>query len=146
MLALGPAKALHNGGQRRIPALGVVSQKGLGIGRCDPGEEPGAQQGTNVDIPQIGGGRWIITRSLIREESHQGGLEAEAQFVAHGSADVPAPGRSPLVAVRDLAAQLFAERAGRQERIGIVQEVRRGGEMGIMIDGADLVILGRVPV
>src|SRR5215467_271541 len=147
MLAFGPTQVLQYGSQWSIAALSVVSKERLEIGgQRYPGEEPGVQHWTNMNTPQVCPCRWIITRSLIREESHQGGLEPEAQFVAYGWADVPAPGRSPLVAVRDLAAELFAERAGRQERIRIVEEVRRGVEMRIMVDGADLVVLGRVPI
>src|SRR5262249_19301855 len=86
------------------------------------------------------------THSLVREKRHQSSLEAETHLIAHVRAEVPTPGGGPLVAVRDLTTQLLTERTRRQEGIEIVEEVRRGVEMRVMVDRADLVIFSRIPV
>src|SRR5215467_5576734 len=113
MLAFGPTQVLQYGSQWSIAALSVVSKERLEIGgQRYPGEEPGVQHGTNMNTPQICPCRWIITRSLIREKSHQGGLEPEAQFVAYGWADVPAPGAVHWLRVEIWLPSWFLGRAG----------------------------------
>src|SRR5262249_10245300 len=132
--ALGPAKVFQDRAYRRVPALGVIGQEGLDSGsRGSGGEERGRQHGANIDRPPVGACLWVKRGILIREERHQGGLEPEANFVAHIGADAPAPGSRPLVAIRNLTADQTAKRARRQIGIGIIQEIRRSAEMRVMI-------------
>src|SRR5262249_23060089 len=130
-----------------IPALGVVRKEGLNIGREDARrKERGRQHGTNVNASEVGGCGRVITHSLVREKRHQSSLEAETQLIDHVRAEGTSSGGGPLVAVRDLTTQLLTERTRRQEGIEIVEEVRRGVEMRVMVDRADLVIFSRIPV